>query len=103
LKKQSLILAAGLVLATTACTPQSFYLDTKGTAHPVQIHAEHELRTDHAPWNIAPPERLDIIMEVDVTGSEWMIEAATNRCNDYGGTMVWYEDSDQHVCQGVDY
>ena len=102
-------IAAGLAAMTlSACNapgPQSFHFDEKGTLHPTMIRSEFEMNEEvnaSRSWNIAPPTRLDVIMEV-WSPETVHVAAAELRCDDMGGTFVWYEVSDQWVCEGVDY
>lgn len=98
--KRILILVVG-VLMLTACDRPGAYFDVEsGKFQDVQIYAEWEMSMPYQ-REIDPPTRVDVIMFPD----EMHIYSRTakERCDDWGGELIFYPKTYQFVCEGVDY
>lgn len=98
-----LLIALVAIVTLSGCDkPGTYYSFGDNNIQHVQLHAEWETEVDHAPWDLSPPERLDIIMWPD--HMEIYDEPAYVRCEKMGGDeLIYYPKTDQHICEDIDY
>ncbi len=90
-----------LALPLAACDYPGTYLDDNGHIVDVQVHAEWELTEAHAPWEMPTMEtRLDIIM---YPPNYHFSPEPAERCDQMGGELIFYPNTSQYICEGVDY
>lgn len=77
--------AAALLLG--ACAPH-----TPPTYHPAVVLIQE---SNHTTIDVSPPQRLDVIMAPD--------GVPTLRCLDLGGEPIYYPNTHEVICEGVDY
>lgn len=92
--------ALGAVLLT-GCTLKPGTVCLGDPVARVQIHAEWEFTAAPATriWEVAPGERVDLIMNAD-----WLFNAplsAAQRCTQYGGTLRYFPSTKQDICEGI--